>query len=270
MGLLTTQKTLAPSPVLIDTIVRQTTTLIARLSTAAGVRAPLGHIEDQVFSGLVSALHQQGVSNKVIADMFGMALRSYRQKVQRLAEAAPSRWTTLWSAVQAFLAEREWSTRDEVLLRFKHDDEVSVRGILNDLVESGLVVRSGVRGDTRYRAPSAEELRDLGSEAMASDPEALVAAIVDHHRVVLNAIAAKVTNGEHGSTRAGDMSGTTLTFKVRPGHPMEREVRQLLADTHAIAARLWEKSQDASRDESHADAYEIHFYAGHYVVSDLP
>ncbi len=267
MGLLTTQKTLAPSPALIDAIVRQTMVLIARLSTAAGARSPLGHIEDQVFSELVSALNQQGVSNKVIADMFGMALRSYRQKVQRLAEAAPSRWTTLWSAVQSFLAEREWSTRDEVLRRFKHDDEISVRGILNDLVESGLVVRSGVRGDTRYRAANAEDLRDLGTATAIGDPEALTAAIADHHRAVLNAIAANVTRGGRGSTRTDDASGTTLTFKVRPGHPEEREVRQLLADTRAAALRLWEAAQ-SSRNESHADAYEIHFYSGYYVVDD--
>ena len=95
---LTKQKQLARSQALIDAIVRQTTVLLAQLSTAAGVRSPLGHIADEVFSGLVSELNQQGVSNKVIADMFGMALRSYRQKVQRLGESATSRGVTLWSA----------------------------------------------------------------------------------------------------------------------------------------------------------------------------
>ncbi|HSC87968.1 MAG TPA: hypothetical protein VLC09_11880, partial [Polyangiaceae bacterium] len=59
------------SQVLIDAIVRQTTVLIARLSTAEGVRSPLGHVAGEVFSGLVAELENQGVSKKVIADMFG-------------------------------------------------------------------------------------------------------------------------------------------------------------------------------------------------------
>jgi hypothetical protein len=39
--------------VLIDSIVRQTTVLIAQLATTAGVRAPLAHLADQVFVELV-------------------------------------------------------------------------------------------------------------------------------------------------------------------------------------------------------------------------
>jgi hypothetical protein len=157
--------------------VRQTTVLIARLSTAEGVRSPLGHIADEIFSGLVNELNHQGVSNKVIADMFGMALRSYRQKVQRLGESTNSRETTLWSAVQTFLAEREWRTRGEVLERFKYDDEVSVRSILNDLVESGLAVRAGMRDDTRYRAVTEGELRDVGTASRNGAPDVLTALV---------------------------------------------------------------------------------------------
>jgi hypothetical protein len=61
---------------LIDAIVRQTTVLIATLATAAGHRAPLARVADQVFSDLVGELKEQGLGNKVIADMFGMALRA--------------------------------------------------------------------------------------------------------------------------------------------------------------------------------------------------
>ncbi|MGD8860261.1 MAG: hypothetical protein PVI30_09620 [Myxococcales bacterium] len=149
--------------VLIDALVRQTTVLIARIATLQGVRSPLGHVANEVFVGLVDELGNQGVSNKVIADMFGMALRSYRQKVQRLGESATTRGVTLWTAVQRFLAEDGPATRAELFARFVHDDEVSVRGILSDLVESGLIVRSG-RGDaTHYRVATAEEIRDAGS-----------------------------------------------------------------------------------------------------------
>ena len=65
--------------VLIDSIMRQTTVLIAQLSAAAGIRAPLAHLADEVFLNLSKELEDQGVSRKVVADMFGLALRTYQQ-----------------------------------------------------------------------------------------------------------------------------------------------------------------------------------------------
>jgi predicted transcriptional regulator len=97
--------------------------------------------------------------------MFGMALRSYRQKVQRLGESVTTRGVTLWTAVQRFLAERGSASRSELFAKFQYDEEASIRGILNDLVESGLIVRTGRGDDTRYRIATAEELRDVGALA---------------------------------------------------------------------------------------------------------
>src|SRR5262245_33808399 len=57
---------------LIDSIVQQTMVFIAQLATAGGVRAPLAHVADQVFLDLTRELQNQGVTKKVIADMFGM------------------------------------------------------------------------------------------------------------------------------------------------------------------------------------------------------
>jgi hypothetical protein len=67
------------SRLLIDAVVRQTTLLIAQLATSAGIRAPLAHLADQVFLELAREIEQQGVSKKVAADMFGIALRSYQR-----------------------------------------------------------------------------------------------------------------------------------------------------------------------------------------------
>ncbi|MBN2193717.1 MAG: hypothetical protein JW751_12940 [Polyangiaceae bacterium] len=94
------------SKLLIDSIVQQTTVLIAQLSTTAGARSPLAHVADRVFVDLVSELERQRVGKKVIADVFGLALRSYQQKVQRLGESATDRGVTLWAAVANFVAER--------------------------------------------------------------------------------------------------------------------------------------------------------------------
>lgn len=60
---------------LVDGIMRQTTVLIAQLSTSAGVRAPLAHMADQVFLSLSREIEAQGVARKVVADMFGLRMR---------------------------------------------------------------------------------------------------------------------------------------------------------------------------------------------------
>ena len=65
---------------LIDSIVQQTTVLIAKLATTGGVRAPLAHIANQVFVELASELESQGLSRKVTADMFGISIRYYRRR----------------------------------------------------------------------------------------------------------------------------------------------------------------------------------------------
>ncbi len=319
------------SQVLIDAIVRQTMVLIAQLSTAEGVRSPLSHIADEVFVGLVRELERQKLGKKVIADMFGLVLRSYQQKVQRLSESATARGITLWGAMHGFLVERESATRAEVLSHFKHDEEGKVRSILNDLVESGLVRRTGTGKVTRYRAASAEELEELGaspgvdldetnaalvwvqlypaspisrehlaalvplSEAafdaaiarLISDERVRVetraegvfyatdrclipvgqsagweAAVIDHHRAVLKALAAKVVRGKHVSAAADEIGGTTLSFDLWPGHPREQEVRALLANVRRQVVPLWEEVAEHNRTHGASAKYSVSFYCG--------
>lgn len=323
--------------ILIDAVVRQTMILIAQLSTADGVRSPLSHVADGVFMGLVRELEAQGLGKKVIADMFGLALRSYQQKVQRLGESATKRGVTLWGAVHSFLSDVHSATRTEVLQHFKDDEEQQVRSILNDLAETGLVCRSGKGSEARYRVATPEELEDLGASATAdsqdtnaalvwlhvyrasplrrdrlrellslsevaletaidrlvlderirrevrSDGEYLAtercliplgeaagweAAVIDHHRAVLNALAAKVVSGRHVSAAADEVGGSTLSFSLRPGHPWEGEVRELLATIRQQVVPLWEKVAAYNRDHRPQNTYEVTFYFGQYLVEE--
>lgn len=323
--------------ILIDAVVRQTMVLIAQLSTADGTRSPLSHVADEVFMGLVRELEHQGVGKKVIADMFGIALRSYQQKVQRLSESATRRGVTLWSAVHSFLAEHGESTRADVLLHFAHDEEPKVRSILSDLVESGLVCRSGRGTETRYRLATAEELEQLGnatSADLAASNAALVwlhvcrsgplpraelarlvplpepalsaavarlvseerirvehtpagevctteqclipigeaagweAAVIDHHRAVSNALAAKLVSGRHVAAAADEVGGTTWSFDLWPGHPKEREVRQLLAALRERVVPLWNEVAAYNREHRPARTYEVTVYCGQYLVQE--
>lgn len=127
---------------LIDGIVRQTTVLIAQISTAAGVRAPLARVADQIFVDLAHEIEAQGIRRQVVADMFGMALRSYQKKMRRLTESASDRERTLWQAVLD-LVEKEQPTRARVMDRFEYDGEREVAAVLKDLVRSGLVCVTG-------------------------------------------------------------------------------------------------------------------------------
>jgi len=145
---------------LIDGIVRQTTVLIAQLSTASGVRAPLAHVADQVFLELAKEIEAQGVGRQVVADMFGLALRSYQKKMQRLTESASDRGHTLWEAVLAFV-EKEGPTRKRVMARFEHDGEREVAAVLRDLVRSGLITTTGSGDGTIYGLTSEAARRQI-------------------------------------------------------------------------------------------------------------
>jgi len=136
---------------LIDAIVRQTTVLIAQLATRGGVRAPLAHLANQVFLELAKELEVQGVSRKVSADMFGLALRSYQRKLRRLEESCTFRGRSLWEAVYSAIPADKVIPQAQVLEKFRADDPAVIRGVLADLSESGLVFKTGQGAATRYR-----------------------------------------------------------------------------------------------------------------------
>lgn len=158
------------SKLLIDAIVRQTTVLIAQLSTAAGIRAPLSHLADQVFLELSKEIESQGVSRKVAADMFGMALRTYQSRVQRLTESVTEREGTLWEGVLKFIEQSGSVSRKEILERFARDEPLSIGAVLSDLASSGFVYRTGAGDTARYRVTSDVDRRAV---MLAQDTEAI-------------------------------------------------------------------------------------------------
>jgi hypothetical protein len=155
---------------LIDSIMQQTTVLIGQLSTAAGIRAPLARLADQVFVDLAQELESQGVGRRVAADMFGMALRSYQKKLRRLTESQSTADHTLWRSVLEHVRQQQRVSKADLLLRFSHDGEREVGAILADLVSSGLVYQTGRGRDALYRVTSDIDLRHLSG---ADDPAGL-------------------------------------------------------------------------------------------------
>src|SRR5262249_40343339 len=137
--------------------------------------------------------------------MFGLALSTYHHKVRRLSESRSVRGRSLWEATLAHVSEHGPIAQADLLKRFHYDDEASVRGVLLDLVESGLVFRSG-RGDrTTYPAARPDELALLHGEDPAGGAINLVWLAV--HR-----------------------SGPTTLAELEQLVPFERDALQVMVD----------------------------------------
>ena len=180
---------------LIDSIVRQTTLLIAQLATSGGIRAPLAHIADEIFLELAGEIEGQGVSKNVVADMFGLALRTYQKKINRVRESVTQTEETLWEGVLRFVRDQGGATRRQVLERFAKDDERHLVAVLGDLVASGLLFGTGRGKHAAYGPVPERELRALaeeqGVEAMA---HMLWLEIADHPNVSRRALADRFAN----------------------------------------------------------------------------
>jgi hypothetical protein len=159
---------------LIDQLVRQTTVLIAQLSTTAGIRAPLAHVADQVFVELSREIESQGISRKVAADMFGLALRTYQTRVQRLSQSQTMSDRTLWQAVLDFVAEQGNPSRSRILDRFRSDGELAVGAVLNDLTASGLISVTGKGPNAICRITSEADRLALSKSADADTVASLL------------------------------------------------------------------------------------------------
>ena len=201
---------------MIDAMVHQTMVLIAGLSTAAGIRAPLAHVADQVFLDLSRAIEEQGVSRKVIADMFGMALRTYQKKVQRLAESSTASHRTLWEAVLDYLEAHGTVSRAQLLRRFGADGEENVAAVLNDLAESGALERKGRGAQTSYTLRSTESV----ARARRSGDQDELATLV---WVMLY-------------RRRGGTLDELTTLLGRPRAELDQALRQLAADGRIVAS----------------------------------
>jgi hypothetical protein len=266
--------------VLIDSIVRQITVLIAQLATSGGIRAPLSHVANQVFLDLARELEEQGVSRKVSADMFGMALRAYIRKVRRLSEAETEKGRTLWQALLDFLRVEGLVTRERVLERFAADGELQVTAVLHDLTESGLVFCSGSGKRAIYRVASDEELERVvqlagkhGGDELAwvliyregpLSEEQLQALLrrsaADTAELVQRLIAAgRVQKGNDGAL-------TAQNFVIALGAPAGWEAAvfdHMQAVVQTICQRLQQASSGAEAAPVGGSTYSLDVWPGH-------
>jgi len=324
---------------LIDSLVRMVTILIAQLATSGGIRAPVAHLANQVFVELARELESQGVSRKVSADMFGMALRAYIRKVRRLTEGQTDRGRTLWQAVLDFIRDGKMTPRTRIFERFVHDDERSLCSVLYDLTESGLVFASGSGERSVYRAASDDELGELslfssehGFEELlwviiyregpldeaalalrvarpgervgvalarlvadarvqrSSDgryaalhfvvplgsPVGWEAAVFDHLQAVVQTVCQRLRRASSSADSDGSaplsasptpIGGSTYSYDIWPGHPLEDEVKAQLASIRERASDLRRRVDTFNGEHGLAGEYQqVITYVGQCVL----
>jgi hypothetical protein len=271
---------------LIDSVVRQVTVLLAQLATSGGVRAPVAHIANQVFMELSRELAAQGVSRKVTADMFGMALRTYQRKLRRLNESSTDAGRTLWQAVLDFVAQRDLVTRDEVLRRFARDDETQVRAVLHDLNESGLLFASGAGSTVSYRAASEADLAALRQQPMAAGLDELIWALVYREGPLtrsdlvtrgrmtvaeLDAVLARLIESGRVVQVGAQLRASDLTIPLDAQVGWEAAVfDHLQAMVQTICQRLAAQGQGARGDDTvGGSTYSFDIWAGHPFAAEV-
>jgi hypothetical protein len=277
---------------------------------------------------LANELAAQGVSRKVSADMFGMALRAYIRKVRRLSEGRTEPGRTLWQAVLDFVRSESLVARSRVLSRFARDGEIEVSSVLHDLTESGLVFCSGSGRNAVYRAASDEELGqfsrvggDNGLDEMAwvliyrqgattleqlcgllrcepSQAEAVIArlvaasrvkesprgylasefvielgatvgweaAVFDHLQAVVQTICQRLGGNTLDAADAQIVGGSTYSFDLWPGHPLEAEVKGRLAAIRAECGALRKRVEAINTASPQTTRQQVVVYAGQCLL----
>ncbi len=207
--------------VLVDAIIRQTTVLIAQLTVHDGSRSPLTHLADEVFLSLSQELEDQGVTRTVVADMFGLALRSYQRRVNRLRQGAGSD-RTLWQTVFEYVQENGPVTRRDLSERFRHDDNEAVAAVINDLVRTAIVSRAGAGPHAVYAIASEEALRLLSRQGAEETATAIVWLDVSRHPGSLpTEVAGRLGLEEETVERAIEILREQGQLTSKAGAPLE-------------------------------------------------
>ncbi len=160
--------------ILIQAVIQQTTVFLAQLATAGGLRAPLTTVANQVFLDLSTELQNHGLRKNVIADMFGMTLRTYHRKIRELSQSQSVEGRSLWEALLEYVRANEPVTAAKVYKRFARDERDVVVSVLADLVNTGFCYRSGRGANAVYRIADAGDFSDDSDRAREVANEYLV------------------------------------------------------------------------------------------------
>jgi ribosomal protein S25 len=274
---------------LIDAVVRQTVVLIAEIATSGGLRAPLAHVAEQVFLDLARELENQGVTQSVTADMFGMALRTYQRRTQRIARSVTEQERSLWEAVFDHVAKGGVVTREEIFRRFRHDDELALRAVLRDLTDSGVVFASGSGRHAVYRLATQEEIGAIRRTGDRAALEALIWSIVfrdgpmtlDELASISKLDAPEIESVVSTLVKDGRLEGVTVGDRVEyrsqkmllglddPAGWEASVLDHFSAVVRTIGKKLSGDQRATARDETGGSTYHYVIWRGHPFETEV-
>jgi hypothetical protein len=206
-----------------------------------------------------------------------------------LQESSTYAGRSLWEAILEFIQQRGTVLQTDVQVRFRNDDHATVRGVLNDLVDSGLVFRTGRGTRTTLRAASPEEVqlpeKDDHGEGLANllwvavnrigpatrqELEELVPAGVDDIEAALTRLVSegKVTRTESGDVRRYSCDGCLIL----PGasHGWEAAVfDHFQAIVTAIGTKLLYAKRADLRDVVGGSTYNFWIWDDHPMHTEV-
>ena len=159
----------------IDALLQQTMVLVARLATQDGARLSLAHVTETAFAELNRELQRQGVTTRVIADMLGMAPRTYHRHVEAARQAGPGQRRTVSQEVLELMRLRQPVSGHQIKQHFSHESHDLICSVLRDLVHSRLARRSGWGETALYRVSAQAELLLAGLALGSGQPVGEVA-----------------------------------------------------------------------------------------------
>ncbi len=146
----------------VETIARGAGRAVACIGMMENRRRSLDWVRDAFFESMTDYLRENGVPNRVAADMCGMSHRTFLRQVQGLRDRRGEVGSTLWLQIFRFLKE-QGRTREQIFHQFRRQATDVLASILRDMVEGELLVLSGTQYLVNQHATGwdIERLKDL-------------------------------------------------------------------------------------------------------------
>ena len=269
---------------LVDALLRESASLIAAAATHQGARVPLSQASERLFHGLATELSKLNVKRRVGADMFAMAPRAYVRKLRRAEESATDRGRSLWEAVYEYIVAQDGVALSAIGERFHRDDGEVLRGVLNDLRESGLVDVSGRGPAALYRAVTGAEVGARLSSDPAGTDELLWAVIyreapvskLDLQRLgaispseLERALSRLVAQGRVSEDRSGTEPVYRSSLFTPPRADTHGWEGAIFDHFHAVVKTLYTFLTNPDAAASAASTYTFDLWPGHPMASDV-
>lgn len=137
---------------LIDGLLRECASLVAAITRAADHRPSLAELPSRVFAEVDDALRREGLRASLLADLFGLKLRTYHDHVRRARRLRAERPLPLIAELYRCMRDEGPVERWELDGRFADAHPKVFAAALDELVDSGLAYRTGRGPSARFGA----------------------------------------------------------------------------------------------------------------------